>query len=70
MTLVFIILGYEFSFFAMGNVDATQQSPSWIMQEIGAKDFLMWSTNRWHQFCVSYTKNTQWVTLVKVEFEP
>ncbi len=50
----------------MGNVDDTQQSSSWIVKEKGAKNFFVWSANRWHQFCASYNKANNWIRIVRV----
>ncbi len=60
------MIGYEFSFFNFGNSDAFGSSTSWIMRLQFKETFIMWSTNRWHHICVSYTKSTSHISLIMV----
>ncbi len=64
--MMFFLIGYERSFFSFGTKDETGSSPSWIMKEVGREDFMIWSTNRWHQICIAFQLRTNHITLIKV----
>ena len=64
--LLTLMAGYQVSFVNFGTTDQYGSSPGWIMQERDSGSFLMWSANRWHHFCLSYTAETSHIVLIKV----
>ena len=56
------------SFAAFGNIDKYGSSPSWVMAEKTSRgiNFDMWSIQRWHAVCFSYSTRFSHVTITKV----
>ena len=51
--------GYKRTFFVFGSMN-------WIVKDVELDTFLLWSTNRWHSFCVAFDRRNSYITLVKV----
>ncbi len=65
-SLLQFLVGYWYSFTAFGTYDELRGIPGWIQQVVGAKNFLMWSANRWHHICVSFAKKDNHIMFIKV----
>ena len=54
--------GYKESFLFF----ATQ---NWLIKDLDLDTYQIWNTNQWHHFCLSYNKNSSYISLIKVLYE-
>ena len=52
-------MGYQGSFMQFGYIN-------WVIKEVPSNNFRLWSTNRWHQICWSFNRQTSFLMFVKV----
>ena len=56
---IWTFVGYKLTFVGLGNFN-------WILKDPINDDFLPWTTNRWHQVCLSFDNKDSKLTFVKV----
>ena len=59
-------VGYKSSFVGFGNHDSHGSMPSFILQDVNSESYMIWSTNRWHHFCLSFRMSSSHLKVVKV----
>ncbi len=64
--MFFFNINYDETFASFGNADEFGSSPSWICAEKTNANFVMWSTQRWHAVCFSFSARSSHVTITKV----
>ena len=57
--LMWSFMGYQETFMQFGYIN-------WVVKEVPQNNFRLWSTNRWHQICWSFDRNSSYLMFVKV----
>ena len=60
---------YPETWFMFGNSNQGKGfKGSWILYDAMEKSYLIWQLNKWHHICFSYSKQTSYISFVKVRF--